>query len=139
MLYCNNCAKALDEDLQFCPDCGEEDPFWTAPVIPQGQFRGEVFDRLREINKRIDENSDAGSEDEPVTQTPMPETYPGAGSYIALLSLAVCFWPGGLILGILYATRKNPHFRSLGIVTIVLTVSVFVITALLLAATMIII
>ena len=133
MLYCNNCAKLLDEDVQFCPICNEEDPSWQEPdtanneFVQQGAFKGEAFDKLREINQHIEEN--------PIPDIPKiaeAEEKPGAGAYIALISLSVCFSIGGLILGIMYATRQNKHFQALGIVTIVISL-VFLLLGLMLS------
>ena len=123
MIYCDSCARILDDDVQFCPHCNEEDLNWqetqnwendTLPL--NNPFRGEVFDRLREINKHIAKNP------RPEPKQPIYEEKPGPLLYVVMIMLATCFSLIGLILGIVYATKRNKNYQALGIVTIVISV-----------------
>ena len=134
MIYCAKCTKMLEDDVQFCPICNEEDPFWVkgqnsqqatetktineAPVL--GAFRGEAFDKLREINRHIEENPQAPPN--PDNKRNYEENdAPGFGLYIALLGLSVCLSFVGLLVGISFANKRNKHYRALGIVTITIS------------------
>ena len=124
MLYCVKCARILDEDLQFCPICNEEDPNWQSPPepidIPAKAFKGEVFDKLREINQHIEENP----KPEPV-KTYFQEEKPSAGLYVAMILLSTCLSCVGLIVGIVYLFNKNKHYQTLGIVTLIISAVFF--------------
>ena len=126
MLYCVKCALILDEDVQFCPICNEEDPHWQGlqepePAdIPAKAFKGEVFDKLREINRHIEENP----QPEPV-KTHVHEDKPGIGLYIAMIMLSTCLSFVGLIVGIVYMFNQNKHYRTLGIVTLIISTVFF--------------
>ena len=126
MLYCVKCARILDEDVQFCPLCNEEDPNWQdsqepEPVdIPTRVFKGEVFDKLRDINRHIEENP----KPEPV-KSYVQEEKPGAGLYVAMIMLSICLSFVGLIVGVVYLFNKNKHYQTLGIVTLIISVVFF--------------
>ena len=134
MVYCDKCARILDEDVQFCPICNEEDPnwqeaqasqSWPAPTdIPARAFRGEVFDKLREINQHIEENPRPAPAHQPVY-----EDKPSGGLYAAMILLAVCLSFVGLIMGIVYLTKPNKHYKHLGIVTLLIS-AVFMLSGL---------
>ena len=137
MMYCSACAKMLDEDLRFCPDCNEEDPFWveaddSPPQVSQGAFRGEVFDKLREINQHIEENP------HPPPRPDAERVYeerPGTGLYAALIMLAVCLPVVGLIMGFVYFSKTNKNFQPVGIIAIVVSI-VFLLVGLMMAVSM---
>lgn len=128
MLYCVKCARILDEDVQFCPICNEEDPDWqdiwepefAFTEIPAKAYRGEVFDKLREINRHIEENP----KPEPI-KSYIPEEKPSAGLYVAMIILSTCLSFVGLIVGIVYLFNKNKHYQTLGIVTLIISAVFF--------------
>lgn len=121
MFYCDVCTKMMDEDVQFCPHCNNEDKFWTgdqniitdAPekLKTDHMFRGEVYDRLREINKHISKNP------RPEPRAPYYEEKPGAFLYIFFIMVASCFSLIGLIIGIAYIMKRNQNYKTLGVVT----------------------
>ena len=127
MIYCGSCARILDTDVQFCPHCNEEDPNWQVPqdvpeyqepdFIPNRVFRGEAFDRLREINQHIEDNPRV----EPKKPDP-PEDKPSTGLYIAMIMLATCLSFVGLIMGIIYVTNKNKNYHPLGVATLLTSI-----------------
>ena len=130
MVYCDKCAKILDEDVQFCPICKEEDPYWMGSPTElfdtldntAKQFKGETFDKLREINQQIEDRPPVIVENPPPWQeTQELEDRPSAALYAFAIMLASCLSFAGLIMGIIYASRKNRHYRTLGIVTIVIS------------------
>jgi len=135
MLYCDSCSRILDEDVRFCPLCNREDPDWQEykepEYVPHGVFRGEAFDRLRKINQHLDENPP-----EPARLS-SPEEKPSDGLYVMLILMSVCLSIVGLIIGIVYASKKNKHFQSMGIVAIVVS-SVFLVFGLIFIASLII-
>lgn|GEM_PF-2182557 len=129
MIYCDKCSKILEKDVQFCPICNEEDIFWLSspeePVaVSQGKFRGEAFDRLREINLHIEEKS---QNPEPRKQQIIEEK-PSALLYAMIIFLSVFFSIGGLVLGVVYANSRNRHFRSMGFVAIVVSLIFMIFT-----------
>ena len=126
MIYCDKCARILDEDVQFCPICNDEDPNWQdmqkepdTVDIQSRVFRGEAFDKLREINQHLEENP--YQEQEPVKR-PVYEDKPSAGLYIAMILLSTCLSFVGLIVGIVYATNRNKHYQALGIMILIISV-----------------
>ena len=121
MVYCDSCARILDEDVQFCPHCNSEDANWqekpAAPDYkPPAVFRGEVFDRLREINQHIEENPNPNT-----YKTNKQEEKPAASLYIIIIMMSACLSIVGLIMGIVYASKKNKNYRDLGVVAIVIS------------------
>jgi len=126
VLYCVNCARILDEDVQFCPICNEEDTEWqdiqeaALEDIPAKAFKGEVFDKLRDINQHIEENPTP----EPV-KSYTREDKPSIGLYIAMIMLSACLSFVGLIVGIVYLFNKNKHYQTLGIVTLIISAVFF--------------
>ena len=122
MLYCVKCARILDEDVQFCPLCNEEDPNWQGIQksesidIPAKVFKGEVFDKLREINQHIEENPKT----EPA-KSYVQEEKPSAGLYIAMILLSACLSFVGVIVGIVYISNRNKHYKTLGVVTLIIS------------------
>ena len=141
MIYCEICARILDEDVQFCPICNEEDPDWNhqSPNVsdnePVRAFRGEVFDRLREINQNIEKKLEPGSNqssqsdqsnqpnqsDQPGLSD-LPKEEPGVGLYLLMITLSVCLSFVGLVMGIVYLTKKNENYRTLGVITVAVSV-----------------
>ena len=142
MIYCDGCARILDEDVQFCPHCNEEDHGWQPGSIVHEQqnrqrpvvntvYRGEVFDRLREINKEIAKNP------RPEPKPPVYDEKPGPILYMVFLTLASCFSIVGLILGIVYMRKRNKNYQALGIVTLVVS-AVFLTFGFIIAAAMLV-
>ena len=131
MIYCEDCARILDTDVQHCPYCNLEDENWDNERFIQDHdfspapiFKGEVFDKLREINQHIEqqyESNTAEAESLQNTPGPPPEESPGIGLYILMISLASCFSIAGLIAGIIMITKKGKQYQSLGIMTIVIS------------------
>lgn len=147
MLYCNKCARILEEDLQFCPICNEEDPDWQArqdftepDLISQDfisqdlidhdvsnqAFKGEVFDRLREINKHVEERA-ADKQEQDDFYMYQNKDQPSVGLYAALILISICFSFIGLIVGIVFMTNKNKSYRTMGLVTLAVSVTFMVI------------
>ena len=123
MIYCDDCARMLDEDVQFCPHCDKEDIHWQNTrdweediLMPGNAFRGEVFDKLREINKHIARNP------RPDPEPPVYEEKPGPLLYFFMIMLATCFSLIGLVAGVVFAVKRNKNYQVLGIVTIVISV-----------------
>lgn len=125
MIYCESCAKILDEDVKICPHCDNEDPNWDSsqwekapePVMASSRgFHGEVYDKLRDINQRIEERPEP-----PVIEPHKQEDKPGVGLYIALIFLAVCLSFVGVIVGIVFAMKENRDYKALGIMTAVIS------------------
>ena len=118
MIYCDSCARILDDDVQFCPHCNEEDVNWqkeSEPIYENPAFKGEVFDKLREINKHVARNP------RPEPKQPIYEEKPSPVLYFAMIFLATCFSIFGLIFGIVYAAKRNKNYQALGIVTIIIS------------------
>ena len=123
MIYCSNCARILDEDVQFCPQCNAEDPDWKdkepeQEYISRRFFRGETFDKLREINQHIE--SSPKVKDESRKYYPK-DGQPSLGMYIGLILLAVCLSFVGIIVGIVYSMHRNKDYRALGVFILTLS------------------
>ncbi|MCL1998589.1 MAG: hypothetical protein FWG65_07475 [Turicibacter sp.] len=119
MIYCDSCMRMLDKEEQFCPFCETEDVSWQSPddnfVNVSNAFRGDVFDKLQEINQHIEDNQDT-----PTAVLP-DEPIPSPGHYIGLVMLATCFSIAGIVVGMIYLNHANKNFRVLG--TVILTIS----------------
>ena len=130
MIYCNSCARILDEDVQFCPLCNEEDPNWQekepVPDIAGRAFKGDAFDKLRQINQQIEERGEP--EPEPAKPFEPPPDTPGVGLYVAMIILSMCFSFVGVIMGIVYLVNRNKNYQLLGILTLVIS-TVFLVSA----------
>lgn len=124
MIYCNGCSRILDEDLQFCPHCNDEDENWQDLLMPQPQepivinpaFRGEAFDRLREINQHIEDNQIY--EPEKMAQK---EDQPGPFLYVLMIGLSICLSFVAVIAGIIILLKKNKNYHALGVITLVVS------------------
>ena len=142
MIYCNKCARILDEDVQFCPICNEEDPDWQAgqenTPLPQSWIQdqdptgqnntsghavnNEVIDRLREINKHVEENI-ADPPENTQNQHEAHQTQPSVGLYTVMIMVAVCFSCVGLIMGIVFITNKNKNYQYMGYVILAVSIT----------------
>ena len=129
MIYCDGCTRILDEDVQFCPYCNKEDTEWQIntepePVYkPAHVFRGSSFDKLREINRQIEDNPPV-----PEKKPELPKESPGAGLYIGMVIVATCCSPASIVIGLVLLAQRNENYRALGIWSVGLGIVITLIT-----------
>ena len=125
MIYCDNCTRILDQDMQICPFCDEKDTNWRDPQKPEvykpstSYVNSEVFERLREINRHIEEKTE--SQNFESAEAFKPEDKPSKSEYIFMIILAASFSLVGFIIGIVYITKKNKNYQSLGALTLLIS------------------
>nr|AGS53427.1 hypothetical protein [uncultured bacterium contig00025] len=125
----------LDEDMRFCPYCNSEDPDWDES--------GNIFGKLAQVNDLVGErkepsNGGAASRPEQYPILPQPanpiyiqpspvrdaaeDNRPSGGLYAGMILLSVFLSFPGIIVGIVYATKKNRHYQTLGIIMLIIGV-----------------
>ncbi|MCL2400449.1 MAG: hypothetical protein FWC91_11995 [Defluviitaleaceae bacterium] len=115
----------LNEDVQFCPECNEEDPNWQtsaelvsfddsgfAPSSYSSPFPPDVLEKLQQINQHLQENS---TQDQPSEKMP-PIERPGSTLFVMMIFLSVCLSFVGFIIGIGYVMSKHKEYQFMGIV-----------------------
>lgn len=53
MLYCAQCTKLMDEDVEICPNCGNIDPDFQDGQHIDTPFGETVYERLKRINEQV--------------------------------------------------------------------------------------
>ena len=90
----------------------------------------EEFERLRRINEQIKESAASQPisiiedqiEEPAEASEEIPEEKPSNGLYVGMMMLSIFVGLAGLIVGIIYVTKKNKHYQTLGIIMMVISV-----------------